>query len=84
MGVPTVPRIPGPIRLYFYSSDCGEPLHVHARIGGGECKFWLDPLRLAYAHGMDRAELRLVRNTILEHRPAIVEAWDEHCRSHNR
>ena len=79
--MPTIRGLPGPFRLYFYSSDCAEPMHVHARRGDGECKFWLDPLELAFAVGLTRAELREARNTILENRLAIVEAWHEHCRS---
>jgi len=27
--VPTIPGIEGPYRLFFYSFDCREPVHVH-------------------------------------------------------
>ena len=30
-GIPTVPNIPGPYRLFFYSFDGHEPPHVHVR-----------------------------------------------------
>jgi Domain of unknown function (DUF4160) len=30
-------------RVYFYSNEGKEPLHVHARKAESECKFWLDP-----------------------------------------
>ena len=28
--MPTVKSIPGPYRLFFYSFDCNEPMHVHS------------------------------------------------------
>ena len=30
-------------RLYFYSNEGNEPMHVHAVKGDAECKFWLQP-----------------------------------------
>jgi hypothetical protein len=32
-------------RLYFYSNEGSEPMHVHASKGEAECKFWLFPDR---------------------------------------
>ncbi|MEK7409680.1 MAG: DUF4160 domain-containing protein [Acidobacteriota bacterium] len=32
-------------RLYFYANEGTEPMHVHARKGDAECKFWLYPDR---------------------------------------
>ena len=29
--------------LFFYSNEGSEPMHVHARKGDTECKFWLHP-----------------------------------------
>ena len=29
--MPTIPGIPGPYRIFFYSFDCNEPKHVHVR-----------------------------------------------------
>ena len=46
--MPTVLRS-GPYRFYFYSSDDGEPLHVHVAKDLLKAKFWLDPVRLAYS-----------------------------------
>ena len=31
----------GPYRLFFYSSDCNEPMHVHVKRDRSEAKFWL-------------------------------------------
>ena len=78
-GMPTVPDIPGPFRLFFYSFDCREPVHVHARRDRSTCKFWLDPVRLATNHGLSQRELAVVRRIIILHKDRIVEAWREHC-----
>ena len=78
-GMPTVPDIPGPFRLFFYSFDCREPAHVHARRDRSTCKFWLDPVQLSTNHGLTPRELAAVRRVIILHRDRILEAWREHC-----
>lgn len=78
--MPTIKRIPGPYRLFFYSFDCNEPPHVHAQRERGTGKFWLDSVVLAANHGLGPRDLTAVRRIILEHRPRILEAWREHCR----
>ena len=45
--VPTIRGVPGPYRLFFYSFDCNEPMHVHVRRDRNVCKFWLEPVALA-------------------------------------
>jgi hypothetical protein len=77
--MPTVPNILGPFRLFFYSFDCREPAHVHARRDRATCKFWLDPVRLAANHGLTPRELAGVRRIIILNRDRILEAWREHC-----
>ncbi len=44
--MPTVLRI-GPYRFHFYSDELNEPPHIHVATPDGECKFWLDPVKLA-------------------------------------
>jgi hypothetical protein len=39
--MPSIPGIPGAYRFYFYSFDCGEPMHVHVVRERLTCKFWL-------------------------------------------
>ena len=48
--MPTVLRS-GRYRFYFFSSDEGEPPHVHVKAGGDQAKFWLDPIRLGANYG---------------------------------
>ena len=77
--MPTIPGIPGPYRFFFYSFDCLEPKHIHARRERMVCKFWLEPVALAANDGFSSRELNRIRALILEHRARILEAWDEHC-----
>ena len=79
--MPTIPDIPGPFRFFFYSFDCNEPAHVHARRERTACKFWLDPVALAANHGLTPRDLASVRRIIFQHRDRILEAWREHCGS---
>lgn len=76
--MPTVPGIPGPYRIFFYSFDRNEPHHVHVRRERKVCKFWLDPVVLAYNNGFSAKELKRIRKTIVNHKDTILEKWDEH------
>jgi hypothetical protein len=58
--MPTVPDMPGPSRLFFYSFDCHEP-HVQVRREPMVCKFWLTPVALSVNHGFSPRELNRMR-----------------------
>ena len=77
--MPTIRDIPGPYRFYFYSFDCGEPLHVHVRRDSMTCKFWMEPVALAQNHGFSAVELNNIRAIIQQELNRIQEAWHEHC-----
>ena len=77
--MPTIRDIPGPYRFYFYSFDCGEPLHVHVRRERMTCKFWAEPVALAQNHGFFAVELNNIRAIIQKELNGIQEAWHEHC-----
>jgi hypothetical protein len=38
--MPTILRVRG-WRVFFYSDEGQEPIHIHARKGDAECKLWL-------------------------------------------
>jgi hypothetical protein len=78
-GMPTVPDIPGPYRLFFYSFDCHEPPHVHVRRERMVCKFWLTPVALSVNHGFAPRKLSRIRTLIVENLARILEAWHDHC-----
>ena len=77
--MPTIKDIPGPYRFYFYSFDCNEPMHVHARRDRMVCKFWLEPVALAQNNGFTTRELNQIRAIIQEELTKIQETWREHC-----
>jgi hypothetical protein len=51
--MPTVLRW-GPYRAFFYTSERGEPPHVHVRAGDFEAKFWLRDLSVPVNAGFPR------------------------------
>jgi hypothetical protein len=73
--VPTVLRS-GPYRFYFYSSDGGEPPHVHVEREDNVAKFWIDPVRLVTSGGFRRAELREIERMVARNRLDFLEAWN--------
>ena len=79
--MPTVRR-DGRFRLFFYSNegDPREPVHVHVEVGrgGGQAKFWLDPVRPAWNRGLSAAEMLEAARLVEQNSAAIEEAWDEH------
>jgi hypothetical protein len=77
--LPTIPGIPGPYRFFFYSFDCNEPMHVHVRRDRATCKFWIEPVALAYNNAFSAKELNRIRKLILRNLERIREAWNEHC-----
>ena len=77
---PTVLRS-GPYRFFFFSSDRGEPIHVHVERERKAAKFWLGPVRLENNHGFPQQELTKVETLVAEHETALVRAWHEHFNS---
>ena len=75
--LPTVLRT-GPYRLFFYSADRDEPLHVHVERDDSAAKFWLAPLRLEWSRGFTRVELRRIEALVRENGAILVRAWHEH------
>lgn len=77
--VPTIKRIPGAYRFFFYSFDCNEPKHVHVQREDMVCKFWLQPVALCRNHGFSPKELNVIRQAVQTNLTIIMEEWDEHC-----
>ena len=75
--MPTVLR-QGPYRVYFFSHENREPVHVHVDRDERTAKFWLRPVLLARNGGFGRKELRTIRDLLELHEGDLVEAWNEH------
>jgi hypothetical protein len=77
--MPTILRIRG-WRLFFYANEGDEPIHVHARKAGTECKFWLDvalfDIDEEWSHGLTPRLRREIRKIIFDHFELIVDEWN--------
>lgn len=68
-------------RLFFYSNENDEPMHIHAKKGNAECKFWLHSdmfeIEEAYNYNLTPVLRREIRQIIYFHFSDIVEAWEK-------
>jgi len=78
--MPTILRI-GAFRFHFYSDEYLEPPHIHIETPDGECKFWLEPVRLARNKGVQVIEVRQIERLVFEHVDLLREKYHEF---HNR
>ena len=66
-------------RLFFYANERNEPPHIHARKGGVECKYWLDPdtfeIEEAQAYNLRPADRRAIRKIIFENFEYILSEY---------
>jgi len=75
--MPTVLRI-GAFRFHFYSDERMEPPHIHVETPEGECKFWLEPIRLARNKGVSPVQLRAIERLVFEHREYLLGKYYEY------
>lgn len=75
--MPTVLR-DGPYSFVFFSSDRGEPAHIHVKRDRQIAKFWLDPLSLAKNRGFPDHELTTVERLVDKHHQTLLDAWHDH------
>jgi hypothetical protein len=85
--MPTVLIISG-WRLFFYSNEGNEPVHIHAEKAEIECKFWLlrDAFEIeeAKSYNLTPAARREIRKIIFEHFEYIVKEWDKYFYSNEQ
>lgn len=74
--MPTVLRI-GSYRFHFYSDEGKEPPHIHVATTDGECKFWLDPVRLARNKGLSPITLRNIEKLVFENLTLLKDKYYE-------
>jgi hypothetical protein len=68
-------------RFFFYSNEGNEPMHVHARKGETQCKYWVKSdfyeIEEAWSHNMTPRLRREVRKIIFDHFEYIVGEWNK-------
>jgi hypothetical protein len=66
-------------RLFFYSNEGNEPIHVHAEKGDMECKFWIfvDEVEIkeALSYNLTPQAKREIKKIIYQNFDLIVESW---------
>lgn len=76
--MPTVLYILG-WRLFFYSNEGTEPIHIHAEKGDMECKYWLliedYDIQEAFAYNLKPTDKKEIRKIIFDHYDLIVASW---------
>ena len=79
--MPTILREAG-WRLYFYSNEGYEPVHVHARKAEMECKFRIIEedfdIQEVWSSGLTPNGRREIRRIIFKYFDFILFMWDEY------
>jgi hypothetical protein len=72
----------GPYRFFFFSSDRGEPPHVHVARDRKTAN-WLQSVRLEYNLGFAANELNKISALVQEHQTELLKAWHDYFKSGN-
>jgi hypothetical protein len=80
VAMPTVLR-DGPYTFVFFSSDRGEPAHVHVKRDQQIAKFWLEPISLSKNYGFQEHELNQLTRLVVKHHAKLLQAWHEYFSS---
>ena len=75
--MPTVLQV-GPYSFIFFSSDRGEPAHIHVKRDRQLAKFWLEPVAFVTNRGFRAHELRRITRLVTQHQTALLEAWHDY------
>ena len=79
--MPTILYIYG-WRLFFYSNEMKEPIHIHVQKGDIQGKFWLmiDEIEIieAFSYNFTPASKREIKKIIFKNFDIIVDAWFNH------
>lgn len=69
-------------RLFFYSNELNEPIHIHVQKGEIQAKFWLllDEIEIeeAFSYNFTPATKREIKKIIYQHFDLIVEEWSKY------
>ncbi len=74
-------------KLYFYSNESKEPIHIHVQKGDAQAKFWIiiDEIEIteAFSYNFTLANKREVKKIIYQNFDVIVDAWFNHFLNNN-
>jgi hypothetical protein len=65
----------GPYDFVFFSSDRGEPAHIHVKRDRQIVNFWLEPISLAKNRGFKQHELNQIERLVRRYREKLMEEW---------
>ena len=73
-------------RLFFYSNEGNEPIHIHAQNAEVECKYWLIESSLEiicdFSYNLDYPKKREIEEIIYQNFDLIVQKWKTHFKSY--
>ena len=75
--MPTVLRIVV-FRFHFYSDEYNEPPHIHVATPDGDCKYQLDPVRLAKSMNIKPHTIREIAKLVYENEDYLKEKYNEY------
>ncbi|MFZ6052381.1 DUF4160 domain-containing protein [Halocola ammonii] len=76
--MPTILEVNG-YRVFFYSNENNEPIHVHIAKGGAAAKWWLKPgVREEYSYGFTPKERKRIGEIVRENSQLIKQKWNEY------
>ncbi|MBD1914890.1 MULTISPECIES: DUF4160 domain-containing protein [Cyanophyceae] len=75
--MPTVLQV-GPYSFIFFSSDRGEPAHIHVKRDRQIAKLWLSPVTLEKNRGFKDYELNKIAEIVEENQDILLEAWHDY------
>ena len=69
-------------RLFFYSNEGSEPIHVHAEKADMECKYWIlieeVEIKEEFAFNLTPTAKKEIKKIIYQHFDLIIESWNNH------
>lgn len=69
-------------RLFFYSNESNEPIHIHVQKGDIEAKYWLliEEIEIieAFSYNFTPVSKKEIKKIIYQHFDLIVSEWSKH------
>ena len=65
-------------KFRFYSSDAGEPPHVHVIDGDKVAKIWLSSIETESNRGYNRSEMNYVLKLTRQNQTKLMKAWNDY------